>query len=188
MRWLNKIVATGLLLLWTPATSLCLIQRTGWPSHDDCCPSSSAKTPPCKPASESACCALASATCKSHFHERLTPKVPVFASLAIVTAADPDEGLTRTVFVPKHLLPLKGASIRRVQIRGLFQCKAGDCAGASLMHPDGLQSNPPTLDRNAKRSALNANAGLTAVVRVRTNSRRFSLFRRTNQVREIAGS
>jgi hypothetical protein len=107
VRWLNKIVALGLLLLWMPATSLCLIERTGWLAHDDCCPSSSAKTPPCKPSNESPCCALASASYKSHFHERLTPKAPVFVLLAIVTAADPDEWLTLSAFVSETPSPLE---------------------------------------------------------------------------------
>ena len=60
VQWLNKAVAVVLLVLWVPATSLCLVERAGFVSNDDCCPSSSDKAPGRSPPDGSPCCALAS--------------------------------------------------------------------------------------------------------------------------------
>lgn len=94
VRLSNKMVGLLLLLLWLPATSLCLIERTGWLGHDDCCPSST-KAPSEQPANKTPCCELASATYKPTSYEqragRLVP--PLVADLTFappqVSAAGP---------------------------------------------------------------------------------------------------
>jgi hypothetical protein len=65
---LKTIVATCLLALWMPATSLCLIENAGWlKKSDGCCDTQSSETLPC--------CALASATYK--MDESRSAKAPV---------------------------------------------------------------------------------------------------------------
>ena len=57
MKGLNAIVATYLLALWLPATSLCLMENAGWlAKNDGCCDDQSSEMSPC--------CALATASYK----------------------------------------------------------------------------------------------------------------------------
>jgi len=65
MKWLNRVIAAVMLLVWLPATSLCLIERAGWLANDDCCPSSTGGAPDKQPASNSTCCTLASGSYKA---------------------------------------------------------------------------------------------------------------------------
>jgi len=88
VRLSNKMIGLLLLLLWLPATSLCLIERTGWLGHDDCCPSSSTKAPSEQPASKTPCCELASATYKPASYEQLAERL-VSALVADLTFAPP---------------------------------------------------------------------------------------------------
>jgi hypothetical protein len=80
MKWLHKVATVVMLVVWLPATSLCLLERAGWLPNDDCCPSSA---PPSQstPKGDSPCCTLASATYKVN-DERPVLAVPVLLLLA----------------------------------------------------------------------------------------------------------
>ena len=75
-----------LLLVWLPATSLCLVERAGWLANDDCCPSSAPKSPPGKPSNDTTCCALASASYKADDYSRLHIAAPLFIGVLIFEA------------------------------------------------------------------------------------------------------
>lgn len=72
-----------MLALWLPATSLCLVERAGWISNDDCCPSSSEKTPSSQPSSHSACCTLVSGSYKVVDHQSVTTISPVVVAVLL---------------------------------------------------------------------------------------------------------
>jgi hypothetical protein len=79
---LKTFVATMLLAMWMPATSLCLLENAGLISKKDDCPSSqSSETSPC--------CALASATYKMEENAPTNALSPaqVFVS---IDSANPD--------------------------------------------------------------------------------------------------
>lgn len=59
------------LVIWLPATSLCLVERAGWLSAKDCCEESPAQSTPAKSGGTSACCALDSSSYKAHENESL---------------------------------------------------------------------------------------------------------------------
>jgi hypothetical protein len=101
VRWLNRIVALGLLLAWMPATSLCFIERAGWLANDDCCSSSSSKAPP----NNTTCCALASAGYKPHVYERLTPERPGFVLATVFTFVGPHERVAEPASVAEAPSP-----------------------------------------------------------------------------------
>jgi hypothetical protein len=67
-----KIVIGWLILaIWLPATSLCLVEKAGWLSADDCCQKNSPDSNPASSAEDSACCALGSSSYKANEDERL---------------------------------------------------------------------------------------------------------------------
>jgi hypothetical protein len=53
-----------LALIYLPAASLCLMERAGWFSYDDCCASDSQDASSSNSSGHMACCSLASATYK----------------------------------------------------------------------------------------------------------------------------
>lgn len=61
---LCRVIAVIMLVLWAPATSLCLVERSGWLDNDDGCPCSSQESPASESTSGSPCCMLASANYK----------------------------------------------------------------------------------------------------------------------------
>ena len=77
VRRLKAIVGWVLLVVWLPATSLCLVERAGWLADDECCPSAAPKPSPSKPSSDSACCTLASATYKADEDAQLHVTAPL---------------------------------------------------------------------------------------------------------------
>ena len=79
VRRLKTMVGWVLLLVWLPATSLCLIERAGWLADDECCPSAAPKTTPSKPCSDSVCCTLASATYKADEDQQPHVAAPLVA-------------------------------------------------------------------------------------------------------------
>jgi hypothetical protein len=85
---LKTVVAMVLLVSWMPATSLCLIERSGWLSNDDCCPSSSGNTPASQPSGDTACCALASATYKGDDNRPVSPVPPSPVCLPLLALMD----------------------------------------------------------------------------------------------------
>lgn len=91
MKWLNRVIAAVMLLVWLPATSLCLIERAGWLANDDCCPSSTGGAPDKQPASNSTCCTLASGSYKADDQERVMPVVPLLALGPALVSDEPHE-------------------------------------------------------------------------------------------------
>lgn len=74
--WFDKAIAILLLILWMPATSLCLVEQSGLleiecPSSDECCPT--------QPAEASTCCLLASGFYKLNDDDRLWVVAPSLA-------------------------------------------------------------------------------------------------------------
>jgi hypothetical protein len=104
LKSIKTIVAMVLLVLWVPATSLCLVERAGWLANDDCCPSTT-KEAPTSPANESSpCCWLASGSYKSNddtpvlIQAQFTPLVIAFT---LNSFADP----SRDFILPSELPP-----------------------------------------------------------------------------------
>jgi hypothetical protein len=66
-------ILTGwlMLVIWLPATSLCLVERAGWLSADECCQKSATDTSPANSTEKTACCALGSSSYKANENERL---------------------------------------------------------------------------------------------------------------------
>jgi hypothetical protein len=79
---LKRVVALVLLAAWLPATSLCLIERAGWLSSDDCCPSNTQNGSDQKPSHETTCCALASATYKADDDQNVNVAAPIAVLVA----------------------------------------------------------------------------------------------------------
>ena len=80
VRVLKTVMGWALLLVWLPATSLCLVERTGWLAKDDCCPSSAPKSAPTK-SNDTPCCALASAIYKADDYSRFHIAAPLFVGV-----------------------------------------------------------------------------------------------------------
>jgi len=78
-----------LLVVWMPATSLCLLERSGWLANDNCCSSSSQDSPNKRPADATLCCALASAAYKTNDHRPVAPVAATMMQPALVTLAEP---------------------------------------------------------------------------------------------------
>lgn len=91
VKWLNRVVAAALLVLWIPATSLCLLEIAGWLSNDGCCPSGSAGSPGSEPSDESPCCLLASGSYKANDEERAIAPTPLVAFLSVLNFFEPAE-------------------------------------------------------------------------------------------------
>ncbi|MCI0539428.1 MAG: hypothetical protein L0Z50_29820 [Verrucomicrobiales bacterium] len=91
MKWLNRVVAAVLLVMWIPATSLCLLETAGWLASDGCCPSSSGGTPASEPTSDSPCCLLASGSYKANDEEHSSIAAPLFAFLSVLNLFEPAE-------------------------------------------------------------------------------------------------
>ena len=96
VRLLKTVVGWMLLLVWLPATSLCLVERAGWLANDDCCPSSAPKSPPGKTSNDTTCCALASASYKADDYSHLHITAPLFIGVLIFEAftAEAERGET----------------------------------------------------------------------------------------------
>lgn len=86
VRLLRTVVGWVLLLVWLPATSLCLVERAGWLANDDCCPSSAPKSSPGKQSNDTTCCTLASASYKADDYSRLHIAAPLFIGVLIFEA------------------------------------------------------------------------------------------------------
>ena len=86
MEKLKKAVGWLLLVIWLPATSLCLVERAGWLANDDCCPSSASKPAPGKSSGDSTCCTLASASYKADDYSHLHITAPLFIGVLIFEA------------------------------------------------------------------------------------------------------
>ena len=84
----NHVMAMMMLALWLPATSLCLVERAGWISNDNCCPSSSEEPQSSQPSGDSACCALASGSYKLGDQQGLTTNPPVGTAVILTRLAE----------------------------------------------------------------------------------------------------
>ena len=87
---LKQAVGWLLLVIWLPATSLCLVERAGWLANDDCCPSSASKPAPAEPSSDATCCTLASASYKADDYSHLHITAPLFIGVLIFEALAAD--------------------------------------------------------------------------------------------------
>ena len=93
IRLVKKLKKAGgwlLLVIWLPATSLCLVERAGWMANDDCCPSSASKPVPAEPSSDPTCCTLASASYKADYYSHLHITAPLLIGLLIFAAIAAD--------------------------------------------------------------------------------------------------
>lgn len=77
-------MAVAMLALWMPATSLCLIERTGWLAKDNCCAESGNTVPTSTPTESSSCCTLAFANYKLDDLKSAPVTVPAAALLALI--------------------------------------------------------------------------------------------------------
>jgi hypothetical protein len=106
VKWFNRVIAMIMLGIWLPATSLCLAERAGWISNDDCCASDSEESPASPPSGHSACCLLASGSYKVDDLQLFTTISPIVAEAVLTTwwefalQPDPSPPLARTWIPP----------------------------------------------------------------------------------------
>lgn len=109
MQWLKQVIAAALVVIWLPATSLCLIEAAGFLESHRCCPSGTPSAPASEPTNDSPCCLLASGSYKSNDDDGGLVIDSAFLLLSISDFVEPPElgnnlPLNSAVLSPPELL------------------------------------------------------------------------------------